>query len=43
MLFFREAIRRESRMRAARIVDVNAATQAKDGGKALLRNLNAED
>ena len=43
MLFFRESMRREARMRAARIVDMNAATQAKDGGKALLKSLNAED
>lgn len=43
MLFFREAQRVERRMRAARLVDVNQATQAKDGGKAFLRDLSADD
>lgn len=42
MLFFREACRHERRMRMARVIDVNAATQAKDGGKGLLRELEAD-
>jgi hypothetical protein len=43
MLFFREAQALERAARAARIVDTNAATQAKDGGKSLVRELKAED
>ncbi|MGO1072326.1 hypothetical protein [Lysobacter sp. CA199] len=41
MLFFREAERRSRRLRAARIVDVNAGFAGEKHAKSLLADLNA--